>query len=418
MLRCWMLSLALVVSVAGGFVAQAQAKPVLYFAGDGLSGVGQMNLDGSGEKSLVDDIGADYLSDLKADASRVYWSDVGFAMIGAVGIDGKQLNRSLIDLRPLGIAPTALAVQGAYVYFAWSPRQGGGVDSTVAGIGRANRDGSNIQPNFIPPSSLSAGNGPHDIGSLAVDGAHVYWVGASAAGSMGRAKLDGTDVQQDFISSVGGVGPIAVDRQYVFWSNFTSIGRANVDGTDIQPRFRSIFRGGTSIAISRNYLFWGAKTSGIFGRMDLDGSDVFACFFRCAGLGPSVPEFIAVSPGSTPKPAQRCSIAKRSISSGDTLVASCAGVSGLVTITVADTLGSTAAAPAGTIGAQLRFSRTVRRGRIRISTKQFCRDRFTTSRYRILFNRHGHEKIGEATVRLRSQTVKQRCKAESTGIDG
>lgn len=397
-------------------------QPRLYYGG---SDIRQMNIDTSEEGPLADIRGD--VGDLKADSSRVYWSDGALDRIGAVSRDGKQVDPSLINLRPpgtTGISPSALAVQGEYIYFAWAPRQLGmpGLMKYPGGaIGRATRDGTSIQLNFITPSQPAA------ISSLAVDGSRVYWADGDK-GSIGRARLNGTDVQPDFITNLPIAGrelQVAAGAGHVYWSypgveqNFddgrsirysSGIGRAKVDGSDVRQPFRRVFRAGGSMAISREHLFWGAETSGIIGRMNLDGSDVFACFYRCTGRG--VDHIVAVSPAAPAKSSGRCSVAKRSVVRNRTLVASCRGVSGRVTITVASTLGPLSSA-AGLLNPQQRFSQTVRRGRLTISTEKFCRDQSLTDRYRILFTRAGYRNIGAATVRVRSPQSKQRCKNSS-----
>jgi hypothetical protein len=49
-------------------------------------------------------------------------------------------------------------------------------------------------------------NGPYDV---AVDGTFIYWTNASD-GTIGRANLDGTGIDPSFISGINGLGEIAV----------------------------------------------------------------------------------------------------------------------------------------------------------------------------------------------------------------
>ena len=58
-------------------------------------------------------------------------------------------------------------------------------------IGRANLDGSNPNEDFITGANLPT--------QVAVDGADIYWTSSSGPGSIGRANLGGTGVNQSFI---------------------------------------------------------------------------------------------------------------------------------------------------------------------------------------------------------------------------
>ena len=75
---------------------------------------------------------------------------------------------------------------------------------------------------------------------------HVYWAwGTSinpfdpAPSGVGRANLDGTGVDQNFITFHGNPIAIAVDDAHVYWLNTdiraSTIGRANLDGTGVVP---------------------------------------------------------------------------------------------------------------------------------------------------------------------------------------
>ena len=73
---------------------------------------------------------------------------------------------------------------------------------------------------------VSAGT---STGSLAVDASHIYWIskvsdpsptnpfGQPNVGTIGRANLDGTGVDPDFISGIGYPRGVAVDGAHVYW---------------------------------------------------------------------------------------------------------------------------------------------------------------------------------------------------------
>jgi virginiamycin B lyase len=63
-------------------------------------------------------------------------------------------------------------------------------------------------------------------------------------GMIGRARQDGTDVNQKFITGASLPGMILVYRGYLYWTNFApvrngagTIGRVRLDGTDVNQRF-------------------------------------------------------------------------------------------------------------------------------------------------------------------------------------
>ena len=72
---------------------------------------------------------------------------------------------------------------------AWPSTPSTSTGPTIDTIGRANLDGTDVDQGFITDSGAQFG--------VAVDGEHVYWT-RSLAGTIGRANLDGTDTDQTF----------------------------------------------------------------------------------------------------------------------------------------------------------------------------------------------------------------------------
>ncbi len=98
----------------------------------------------------------------------------------------------------------------AFVY--WS-------DYGAGTIGRAKLDGSHANRAFITPPSSPFG--------MAIDDRHIYWT-SFATGSIGRAKLDGTHVKPQLVTGASSPTGLAVDASHVYWANFSTgtIGRA------------------------------------------------------------------------------------------------------------------------------------------------------------------------------------------------
>src|SRR5215213_3535160 len=142
-------------------------------------------------------------------------------------------------------------------------------------IGRANLDGTGVNQRFLSGASTPCG--------VAVDGAHVYW-GNIGAGTIGRANLDGGGADQSFIGDQIGPCGVAVDGAHVYWAdtNGTAIGRANLDGGGVTPGFIDDIDAPCGVAVDGSHLHWGTVAAGTIGRANLDGSGVNQSFIGAA----------------------------------------------------------------------------------------------------------------------------------------
>ena len=113
-------------------------------------------------------------------------------------------------------------------------------ESVTDRIGRANLDGSDVQTDFIHASNS---------GGVAVDADHIYWANGTESNSIGRANLDGSAVDPTFIPLPTYPLSIAVDADHLYWTLDECVGnceffrgrivRAKLDGTDVENRFIS-----------------------------------------------------------------------------------------------------------------------------------------------------------------------------------
>ena len=243
----------------------------------------------------------------------VYWSN-NFGTIASANLDGTTANPSPVSVGAQ-VQVHGLAVDGSYIY--WTNFQTGA-------IGRANLDGSGVTPSFIgasAPDGVAVENvrlldelqRHHRTGQPQRHGSpaelhhrlrrpagdhgrrHLYLLG-QPFGTVGRANLDGTGVQQDFISGApitGGrdlVLGVAVDSTSVYWSNFYSgtIGRANLNGTGINQNFITRAAEPVGVAVDSAHVYWANFRSEI-GRANLDGSGVNQRFARA-----DAPQAVAV----------------------------------------------------------------------------------------------------------------------------
>ena len=161
----------------------------------------------------------------------------------------------------LGLALALAPRADAYVY--WT------APGTPSGptIGRANLDGTGMNQSFI------SGVGPPL--AIAVDAGHIYWENDDT-NTIGRANLDGTGVNKNFIG--GYTFGIAVDADHIYWAETAApIGRANLDGTDVDENFiGGVFPLG--IAVDAGHLYWTDIYPGAIGRANLDGTGVDPSF--------------------------------------------------------------------------------------------------------------------------------------------
>lgn len=140
----------------------------------------------------------------------------------------------------------AVSRAGAYVY--WTDGGSGGPGS----IGRANPDGTNPAQVFIGGAGAPYG--------MAVDGQYVYWSNFSS--SIWRAPLDGSGQPQAIITGLSTPSALAVDSQNIYWVNegTDSIGRArlndpgNPDATFIVPPPGNTIRRG--LALDNGFIYW------------------------------------------------------------------------------------------------------------------------------------------------------------------
>jgi sugar lactone lactonase YvrE len=193
-------------------------------------------------------------------------------VIGRADIDGKNPNQSFLPVRASGVA-----VDGSHIYWAMPSR---------GTIGRVNLDGSGtVEEEFI----VGAGTPQY----VAVNGEYVYWTnsgnGQDGNGTIARAKLDGSGAPElNFITGASNPQGIGANGTYIFWANAGSsasthtIGRAKIDGGEPQPGFISIGNETPQgIALNATNVFWTANNTNsgasFVVRRDVNGSnEVFA----------------------------------------------------------------------------------------------------------------------------------------------
>jgi hypothetical protein len=177
-----------------------------------------------------------------------------------------------------------------------------GPEQGPAQIERDDLSGTPVEkPGFIPGRAFG----------VAVDAEHVYWADPKL-GTIGRADLDGTDPDPEFIDpgtveceveEKPGVFEdvaarpryVAVDADHVFWTNTGcsdkfgplggtgTISRAKLDGTEVKPDFITGASNPQGIAVNATHIYWAnsGRSAGVhaIGRATTTGDEVVQNFF-------------------------------------------------------------------------------------------------------------------------------------------
>lgn len=233
-------SAAIVVALAISLVAARGAGASTYYmTSDDFGGVGTSNpiqsLVADYNLYLPDETGIstvlssgpstfDTTCSLTNDGAYLYWNDE--ARIGRAKLDGSAATRTLLG------APTGqtygcrtLAVDGAHIYYV---HQGGGTPAT---IGRAKKDGSEVDDDFVDPGG--------DVTGLAVDSGFLYWSTVAPAPKLRRISADGTGSPTEPVPGFSG-SQIAVHGTNIYWIGYpddTAIGRADTSTGYLNPKF-------------------------------------------------------------------------------------------------------------------------------------------------------------------------------------
>jgi membrane-bound inhibitor of C-type lysozyme len=205
---------------------------------------------------------------------HLYWTDPetargsggpGIDTIGRARRDGTVVEKNFIS----GVEiPGAVAIAGHYIY--WT---NGETDQ----IGRANLDGTHVNRNFIPVRGLS--------GALAIHGQRIYWSSGSTPSNsarIGRANLDGSHIEQSFMSVGPGtfIGGLAADQHHIYWTNRDNgtVGQADLNGRHINRHLIRGLKAPTGLAVNREDLYWASDptdgSNAAIGRARLNGSHV------------------------------------------------------------------------------------------------------------------------------------------------
>lgn len=255
--------------------------------------------------------------------AHVYWTDDANDQISRADNDGGNIVSNFLWFTVGN--PTAMVVDGTEIYW---------VNNSDNSVRRANIDGSGESSSaFIPGGFTSAwgvaidsnyayytnvaGNSigrkhrttgeltqAHVVGtgtqplSVAVDSAHIYWT--SGENRIGRANLDGTGVDVDFIAGLDSPRTVAVNGSHIFWTNngTGSIGRANLDGSNPNGSFVTGAHSPVGLAVGGGHIYWSNFNPNSIGRANVDGTGVNQNFMATSGFVSAVAVDNRVTPPS------------------------------------------------------------------------------------------------------------------------
>jgi hypothetical protein len=222
-----------------------------------------------------------------AKGNFVYWANAGQASIGRAKINGTGVNNAFIG----GLTDVhGVAVDSKYIY--WT--QGFGASSS---IGRANLDGSGANPNFIPSSAGVNFVLLTPTPGIAVTSTGLYW--ANAGTMIGHANADGTGPNGSLINAAPAeICGVAADQSFVYWLDDDSpetLGRAGLDGSNPDLNFVTGALTHCGIAADPSFLYWGTGSNGI-GRVPIGGGIPNNDFIPNAVPVSNVPCGVAVNP--------------------------------------------------------------------------------------------------------------------------
>lgn len=168
------------------------------------------------------------------------------------------------------------------IFWAESPHGG---SSERGSVGRASLNGTGVNQHLI--------DGTTGGGGVAIEGGHVYWTNYGetgvVAGTIGRANLNGTDANERLITGINWPVGVAVDGRHIYWTDFEGIGRANLDGTGVNKHFIAT-SSPSGLAIDAQHIYWASETGDEIGRANLDGTGVDEHFITAT----NAPDGVAV----------------------------------------------------------------------------------------------------------------------------
>jgi len=262
------------VLLAGG---GASASAAIFWVNTDGNSIGAANLGRSKASAVRQRLigGVDQAYGIAAGPGNyIYWSDSYSDRISRAHLSYDKRGRLHVQVTRNFITgadhPEGVAVSGGYIYW---------VNHDLYGsIGRARLNGSDVNQNFVPSESSSGLNDINYACGLTVTGSYIYWADRNQNSIARASTADGSGVTQ-LITGLDSPCGVAVSGGQIYWANDVtggSIGRANLDGSGVENTFITGTHGPCMLTTSGGYLYWtnggGGTTASTLGRARLDGS--------------------------------------------------------------------------------------------------------------------------------------------------
>ncbi len=144
-------------------------------------------------------------------------------------------------------------------------------------------------------ATLVVGLGASVTAASAAD--YIYWSAFGQSSSIGRAAIDGSAVNESFISGLSGAASPMLTASNIFWLDgfgSISLAKAGLDGSAVNTSLASL---GTSFnmdqaTVQGSYVYFPAPFGGRIGRVGTDGNGVDASFSQPVFQGSPVLEAV------------------------------------------------------------------------------------------------------------------------------
>ncbi len=286
--------------LAGVMATAPAAQAYIYWADTTAGAIGRANLDGTGVTTRFI-TGGELPQAVAVDGTSIAWAQiVGTGAVGRANLDGSGVTQTFIGTA-FASQPNGVALGNGYVY--WS--------NTIGTISRATLASAGLGAGGFYVRDREIIGGLTNVDGVAVDATSLYFVNHQ---SIGRANLDGSGANPDFITGANNPTEIAVDGTYIYWANAGagsdagSIGRARLDGSGVDQTFisgrdvngASVVNHPTGVAVADRYLYWSNETARWIGRARVDGTGAVGNFIVAESARGVAVDALGPSAGTTP----------------------------------------------------------------------------------------------------------------------